>query len=68
MTTLINHSMPLAYVGVGQRVPEDIQPARADELVKMAVDLSTEEDLDEEGFAVAFAGMQRKHGSLGISY
>ena len=68
LTTLINHSMPLAYVGVGQRVPEDLQPARADELVKMAVDLSTEEDLDDEGFAVAFAGMQRKHGSLGISY
>ncbi len=68
LTTLINHTMPLAYVGVGQRVPEDLQPARADELVKMAVELSTEEDLDDEGFAVAFAGMQRKHGSLGISY
>ncbi|THB71906.1 MAG: flagellar biosynthesis protein FlhF, partial [Gammaproteobacteria bacterium] len=67
LTTLINHTMPLAYVGVGQRVPEDLQPARADELVKMAVELSTEEDLDDEGFAVAFAGMQRKHGSLGIS-
>ncbi len=68
LTTLINHNLPLAYVGVGQRVPEDLQPARADELVQMAVELSSPEEIDDEGIAVAFAGMQRKHGSLGISY
>ncbi len=68
LTTLINNNLPLAYVGVGQRVPEDLQPARADELVQMAVELSSPEEIDDEGIAVAFAGIQRKHGSLGISY
>lgn len=68
LTTLINNNLPLAYVGVGQRVPEDLQPARADELVKMAVELSSPEEIDDEGIAVAFAGIRRKHGSLGISY
>ncbi len=68
LTTLINNNLPLAYVGVGQRVPEDLQPARADELVQMAVELASTEEIDDEGIAVAFAGIGRKHGSLGISY
>lgn len=39
LTALIRHKLSVAYVGNGQRVPEDIHPARAPELVKHAEDM-----------------------------
>ena len=36
---LVNHRMPVAWVCDGQRVPEDLQPARAQNLVNRAVAL-----------------------------
>ncbi|MCG8383303.1 MAG: flagellar biosynthesis protein FlhF [Gammaproteobacteria bacterium] len=37
MTVAIRHHLPVAYVGVGQRVPEDLQPARAHRLISRAL-------------------------------
>jgi flagellar biosynthesis protein FlhF len=55
LSVMLQYRLPVAYVGTGQRVPEDILPARADFLVEQAVTLSEPEDEDEEKFAVAFA-------------
>lgn len=40
LSMLIRSQLPLAYVTDGQRVPEDISPARAHQLVARAVELS----------------------------
>jgi flagellar biosynthesis protein FlhF len=40
LSALIRSRLPLAYVSDGQRVPEDLNPARAHQLVARAVDLS----------------------------
>lgn len=40
LSMLIRSRLPLAYVTDGQRVPEDISPARAHQLVARAVELS----------------------------
>lgn len=40
LSALIRSGLPLAYVSDGQRVPEDLNPARAHQLVARAVDLS----------------------------
>ena len=46
LSALVRHRLPVAYVGNGQRVPEDIQLARATELVKHAVRMMETFDLE----------------------
>jgi flagellar biosynthesis protein FlhF len=40
LSVLADSAMPIAYVSEGQRVPEDLRPARALELVSRAVQLA----------------------------
>lgn len=40
ISTLIRSRLPVTYVSEGQRVPEDLAPARAHQLIARAVDLS----------------------------
>lgn len=40
LSTLIRARLPVTYVSEGQRVPEDLAPARAHQLIARAVDLS----------------------------
>jgi len=40
LSTLIRHKLPVAYVTDGQRVPEDLHPARVDQLVLRAMQLA----------------------------
>lgn len=39
LSVLVEEQLPVAYVGDGQRVPEDLAPARAHNLVSMAVSM-----------------------------
>jgi flagellar biosynthesis protein FlhF len=62
ISTLVRTKLPLAYVSDGQRVPEDLNPARAHQLIARAVELSrkagavADEDLLRRRFgAVAHA-------------
>jgi flagellar biosynthesis protein FlhF len=62
ISTLIRSRLPVTYVSEGQRVPEDLAPARAHQLIARAVDLarksgaSADEDLLRRRFgAVAHA-------------
>jgi len=59
ITVSIRHSLPIAYVGTGQRVPEDLSPARAHRLIGRAVPLARRfgEQEDDDNLAVKFAGM-----------
>ena len=40
ISTLVRTKLPLAYLSDGQRVPEDLSPARAHQLIARAVELS----------------------------
>lgn len=55
-SALIRHHLPLAWVSNGQRVPEDLQPARARELIDQALAQLKlhRQPSDEEFMAVAF--------------
>jgi flagellar biosynthesis protein FlhF len=58
LSSLIERRLPLAYVGDGQRVPEDMHPARAHALVNRAVTL-LEPDAEAPGedlMAFSFGG------------
>lgn len=57
MSAMIKHHLPAAYVSNGQRVPEDLQPARARDLVNEALDRMKQhrEPSDEDFMAVAFS-------------
>jgi len=44
ISTIIRYQLPVAYVSDGQRVPEDMHPARAHSLVSRAVTLMQQED------------------------
>lgn len=59
ITVSIRHRLPIAYVGTGQRVPEDLKPARAHRLIGRAVPLARRygEAEDEDAMAVKFAGL-----------
>ncbi len=65
LSVVRRHRLPVAYVCDGQRVPEDIHPARAAKLVSQAVALMRrfEAELPEEDeMAIAFAGKGAMHG------
>lgn len=56
-SVLIRHHLPLTWVSHGQRVPEDLQPARARELIDQALAYLKRhrQPSDEEFMAVAFS-------------
>ncbi len=57
LSSVISHQLPINYLGVGQRVPEDLQLARAHRLVTRAVSGVKPEDqtADPEEMAAKFA-------------
>lgn len=57
MTAMLRHRLPVAYLGTGQRVPEDLQPARSERLLENAVTLMSQyagEKNDNESLALRF--------------
>lgn len=59
LSTVINQHLPLMFTANGQRVPEDLHPARADKLVQMAAELSNSLDLpDDAVMAEQFGGLR----------
>lgn len=59
LATLARHGLPAAYVSDGQQVPDDLHPARAEKLVKHAVELMQQhqEALTEDALAFKFGGL-----------
>jgi flagellar biosynthesis protein FlhF len=41
LSALVRHKLPVAYISDGQRVPEDLQPARSHALVSRAVEIAS---------------------------
>jgi len=58
LSTLVRHGLPMAYVADGQRVPEDLSPARADQLVLRAMQTPRKVLAlpDDEELSFQFAG------------
>jgi flagellar biosynthesis protein FlhF len=52
LSVLVAHQLPLAYVGDGQRVPEDLHPARAATLVSRAVSIAQRAEQRQDTGAV----------------
>jgi len=67
LSAAIRHRLPLAYVTDGQRVPEDLQIARADGLVIRAQQLARNApmDLDDDTMALRFANSFDKSATAG---
>jgi flagellar biosynthesis protein FlhF len=59
LSMLVRTNLPVAYVSDGQRVPEDISPARAHQLVARAVELSRKAgaNADEDLLRRRFGGV-----------
>jgi flagellar biosynthesis protein FlhF len=59
LSVLVEHQLPAAYVGDGQKVPDDLHPARAEKLVRHAVELMQQMDHspEEEMLAFNFGGL-----------
>ncbi len=59
LSVLVEHQLPAAYVGDGQQVPDDLHPARAEKLVRHAVELMQQVDHtpEEEMLAFNFGGL-----------
>lgn len=59
LSVIAQHTLPLAYIGDGQRVPEDLHPARAHNLVNRAVSLMQQagQDSNDETLAERFGRM-----------
>lgn len=57
LSSVLKHRLPLAYISTGQKVPEDIQPARAADMVARMLVHSQRHKLpvEEEFMAAAFA-------------
>ena len=59
ITASIRHQLPLTYCGTGQRVPEDLEPAKAHRMISKAVALmqSYSEAEDQETLAVRYTNI-----------
>lgn len=59
LSVVARHRLPLAYVGDGQRVPEDLHPARAHNLVNRAATLMQQagQTTDDDTLAERFGGL-----------
>lgn len=58
ITAVLRYRLPVAYLGTGQRVPEDLQAARSDRLIENALTLMrhyASEENDDESLALLFA-------------
>ncbi len=57
LSAMVQHHLPAAYISNGQKVPEDLRPARARELVEMTIRQGREHKLplDDEFMASAFS-------------
>ncbi len=61
-SVVIRQRLPLAYVGTGQQVPEDLRPARTEELVSRAVEcMVQEEERGENGCLQLGFGRAAEH-------
>ncbi len=61
LSTLINQQLPLMFITNGQRVPEDMHPARAHSLVQKAAELEPGSDLPAESLMAEKFGGIRTH-------
>ncbi|MDQ2068459.1 flagellar biosynthesis protein FlhF [Natronospira bacteriovora] len=59
ISVAVRHNLPIGYIADGQRVPEDIQPARSHRLVSRAVQLQRQRPrrVDESELAARFGGV-----------
>lgn len=61
LSVIIEQNLPMAFFGDGQRVPEDLHPARAHTVVDYAVRLYqrnfSEYEFEDDSMAVAFGGL-----------
>ncbi|MGC3979906.1 MAG: flagellar biosynthesis protein FlhF [Steroidobacteraceae bacterium] len=59
ISALTRHGLPLMYMSEGQRIPEDLAPARAHQLVARAVELARRSgaQTDEELLTLRFGGV-----------
>jgi flagellar biosynthesis protein FlhF len=62
LSALVRHKLPAAYVSDGQRVPEDLAPARSHVLVSRAVEIASHNGAtaDDEVMQRRMAGV--RHG------
>jgi flagellar biosynthesis protein FlhF len=61
ISALVRHKLPAAYISDGQRVPEDLSPARAHVLVSRAVEIASHNGstADDEVMQRRMAGVKR---------
>lgn len=64
LSVAIRRALPVAYVTDGQRVPEDLEQARADRLVIRAMQLARHSpaEIEDSTLAMKFTGIQHAHG------
>ncbi|HEU4778707.1 MAG TPA: flagellar biosynthesis protein FlhF [Steroidobacteraceae bacterium] len=63
LSSLVRHKLPVAYISDGQRVPEDLQPARSHSLVSRAVEIASRNGAtaDDEVMQRRIAGAAHGH-------
>ncbi len=64
LSVVVEQHLPVAYLSDGQRVPEDIQPARADKLVEYGTSLLQENDetIDDDIMTLTMGGVSANAG------
>ncbi len=64
LSVVVEQRLPVAYLSDGQRVPEDIQPARAETLVERAAALLLEgdESIDDDTMVLTMGGVSANAG------
>ena len=63
LSALVRHKLPAAYISDGQRVPEDLSPARSHTLVSRAVEIASHNGstADDEVMQRRISGVARGH-------
>ncbi len=64
LSVVVKQRLPVAYLSDGQRVPEDIHPARAEKLVERGIRLmqESEQSIDDNTMVLTMGGMSANAG------
>lgn len=62
LSVILSHNLPIAYVSDGQQVPEDLHPARSQELVNRCVELA-----DNNNFPISDVAVELQFGKVAMN-
>ena len=62
LSTVLSHNLPIAYISDGQRVPEDLYPARSQDLLNRCIELA-----EQNNYPISDVAIELQFGKVAVN-